>query len=170
MPFECPTDHIPEQFDSAAPGNFHMQLTSVDEDGGNDGSMICDFEVLAGSVDGQEGKTHREYFTKTLKSLSRVHALAVALGMVTSDQLKAMKSAGQSPVYDFPAQVGKQLCMGLATETNPNNQKQSIKCGFRMFHPADPIVATWPKNAAMLARAGIVLPTPPAAGSLGIKL
>jgi len=169
MAFEAPTDNFnPDGFRFPAPGDYHVQLTHVDEDGGKQGEMICDFEVLAGTTPNQEGKSHREYFQKTMKAFQRIHTLAVALGMVTVDELKKLKAANKSPVYDFPAAVGKQLCMGLVDDVYEG--KHRTKCNFQMFAVADEKVATWPKNSAMLAKAGIVLPERPGAAEVGNAL
>ncbi len=167
MAFEAPTDEFNDDgFNEPAPGDFHMQLVAVDEDGGNKGEMICDFEVLAGSTPNQESKVHREYFQKTMKAFQRIHQLAVALGMITVDQIKELKAAGKSPTYDFPAAVGKQLCMGVIDDVYEGKHRN--KCNFQMYRVDDEKVTSWPKNAAMLAKGGYVVKAPATPGGAPI--
>lgn len=169
MPLEAPIDNFnADGFESAAPGDCHALLSAVDEDGGNHGEMICDFEILASTTPDQEGKSHREYFQKTIKAFQRIHTLAVALGMVTVERLKEHKAAGTNPTYDFPAAVGRQLCIGLSDEEY--NGKHRTKVNFNLYAVTDPRVASWPKNAAMLSEAGIVLPKTPAGADVGSAL
>lgn len=162
MAFEVPVDNFdPDKFDQPAPGRCHMLVDHVDEDGGDKGEMIVDFEVAAHTVPGQEGKKKREYFAKTPKAFGRIHQLAIALGMISSDQLKQLKAQGKSPNYDFPAQIGKQCHIDLQEESYEG--KTSLKAGFRIYRIDDPKCAAWPKNAGMLKQAGIIAPPVPAA-------
>ena len=155
----------PDQFDSPAPGRYHVAVVKVDEDGGTDGSMIVDFEVLAGTVPGQEGKSQREYFQKTKAAMGRIHGLAVALGMVTKEQLMQAKATGANLLYEFENQVGKQLHLDLQESTY--NGKTRVKADFRIYKIDDPKCANWPRNAGMLAKAGIKLAAPTAPPATG---
>lgn len=154
MAFEAPvaSDYNPDQFDSPAAGRYHVAVTKADEDGGNKGEMILDFEVLAGSVKDQEGKSHREYFQKTVKAMGRIHQLAIALGMITKERLKELQSRGESPFYDFEAQVNKQCFIDL--QDSVYEGKTRVKADFRMYAIDDPKCATWKHNAGMLAKGG----------------
>lgn len=169
MAFEAPLDpgYNPDGFNGPAKGRYHVMLVKCDEDGGEKGEMICDFEVLAGTTQNQDGLKHREYFQKTIKAMGRIHSLAIALGMITADELKAMQARGQSPNYDFESKAdksnGAQLCIGL--EEEEYNGKVRVKANFNLFHLTNPKVADWPKNAGMLAKAGISIPAKSASGS-----
>ena len=154
----------PDQYDSPAPGRYHVAVVKVDESGGKKGEMIVDFEVLAGTTPNQEGRGHREYFQKTQSAMGRIHGLALALGMVTKDQLNQAKATGANLVYDFEAQVGKQLHLDLQESTYEG--KVRVKVDFRMYKIDDPRCASWPRNVGMLAQAGIKL-SAPAAPSAG---
>jgi hypothetical protein len=147
----------PEAIDRIGPeeGCYHFAVVAVDEDGGRSGEMILDLEVLAGTTPGQEGRVHREYLTRTIKAMKRFHSLAIALGFVTVDQLKAMKESGERPAYDFTKAVGRQICAEIVSDTYQGKTK--LKCGFNFYHPTHPRVEKWPKNAAMLKRAGIAV-------------
>lgn len=146
-------NYDPANFDKPAAGKYHVQIVRVEEEGGSRGEMIVDYEILAGTTADQEGKVHRDYYTKTVKAMSRIHQLAMACGMVTADELREMKKSGKSPVYDFEgAAINKQIFVELFDDEYEG--KTRVKCGFGIYHPADPKVAKWPKNAKMLERAG----------------
>ena len=152
-------DYDPSEPDRPTWGKYHACIIRVDEDGGKQGSMIVDFEIFAGDPSGEEGKVHRDYFHKTIKSFRRIHQLAMACGMVTPAQLKDMKSRGVNPVYDFAKDAqNKQLFFQL--EKDQYEGKERAKLGFAMYHPSDPKVAKWPRNNAMLAAGGYDVTTP----------
>ena len=161
MEYDWDDDFDPESLDRIGPdaGKYHFAVVGVDEEGGKKGEMIIDLEVLAGTTPKQEGRVHREYLTKSIKAMKRFHSLAIALGMVTVEKLKEMKEANERPKYDFPAQIGKQLCAELFEEEY--NGKPQIKCGFNFYHVTHPKVEKWPKNAGMLKKIGVTLPDPP---------
>ena len=163
MAFEAPIDNgwNPDGFNSPAAGRYHVVVAKIDEDGGEKGEMVVDFEVVAGTTPNQEGLKHREYFQKTIKAMSRIHTLAMALGMITPDELKRCQAEGRSPSYDFEAQKGKHLCIGLVDDEY--NGKVRQKANYELFHIASQKVANWPKNLGLLAKAGINLPAPSAA-------
>jgi hypothetical protein len=159
MPFEAPTDQWnPDAMaDGPLPGQYHVQIVYVDEDGGNRGEMVIDYEVLAGTTAEQEGKRHRDYFSKTPKAMGRIHQLAVACGMVDMDVLRQMKESGKSPLYDFASEaMNKQCCVELTSEEYQG--KTRTKCGFGIYRLDDPKVVKWPKHAAMLAKSGVAVP------------
>lgn len=160
MAFEAPveTGWNPDGFNGPAAGRYHAVVVKVDEDGGERGEMIVDFEVLAGSTPNQEGLKHREYFQKTIKAMSRIHTLAIALGMITPDELKRCQAEGRAPSYDFEAQKGKHLCIGITDEEYNGKMKQKVN--YEMFRIDSQKVANWPKNVGMLKQAGITLPEP----------
>ncbi|MBR9800281.1 hypothetical protein GYB59_00645 [bacterium] len=158
--YDWDDDFDPESFDRVGPdpGKYHMAIVGIDEDGGNRGEMIVDLEVLAGDTPKQEGRVHREYLSKTVKAMKRFHLLAIAIGFTTVEELKAMKERGERPSYDFSKAVGRQLCYEL-NEEGYNGQKR-VKGGFNFFHLTHPKVEKWPKNAAMLQKAGVAVPPP----------
>lgn len=166
MAFEVPVnDFDPEKYDTPAAGRYHLCVDDVEEDGGEKGEMIVHFEVVAGTVPNQEGKKIREYFAKSAKAFGKIHQLALALGMVSAEDLKRMKAEGRSPTYDFPGQIGQQLHGDLQEEEY--NGKKYVKIGYRLYRIDDPRCASWPKNAGMLKQAGIVVPPVPPPASNG---
>ena len=159
MAFEAP---IEEQYDpektmlGPEKGKYHVQVVKVDEDGGQKGEMVVEYEVLAGTTPGQEGLVHRDYFAKSIKAMGRIHQLAMACRMITAQQIKDLKEKGQSPTYDF---VNDAMNAHLHVELfdDEYNGKTRTKCGFGIFAIDDPKVASWPKNHGMLKSAGIAV-------------
>lgn len=164
MAIEVPLDGMDTDkiggFDKLQPGGFHFVVVAVDEEGGDKGEMIVDFEIVRGTTENQEGKVQREYFSKELnKELPRrkIFALAIASGLTTKAELEKLKAAGQSPVLDFNSIVGKQGCFNL--ERNEYNGKISTRLAWdEIYHPCDKRAAHIPVSVAMLVKAGIVLP------------
>lgn len=167
MAFEAP---IQENYDpektmlGPAAGKYHVCITKVDEDGGQNGQMLVDYEVLAGDTPGQEALIHRDYFAKSIKAMGRIHQLAMACKMISIQQINDLKSKGQSPTYDFANDaLGKHLHVELTDEEY--NGKIRVKCGFMIFAVDDPKVASWPKNHHMLQKAGISVEAPAGNGN-----
>lgn len=158
--YDWEDDFDPESFDRIGPdaGKYHMAIVGIDEDGGSRGEMIVDLEVLAGTTPKQEGRVHREYMSKTVKAMKRFHSLAIAIGFTTVEELKAMKERNERPKYDFTKAVGKQVCYELSEEEYQG--KTRVKGDFNFYHVTHPKTEKWPKNAAMLERAGIKAPQP----------
>lgn len=178
MPIEAmiPSDFDPDYQTPDAPlaGKYHTVIIRVEEDGGKQGEMIVDYEVLAGNVKDQEGKVFRDWFHKTAKAMARMHQLAMACGMITSEQLKDMRDRGQSPTYDFEGQaMDKHICLDLYADEYPKGSGiHKTKCGFGIYSIHDPKVAKspWVLNHGYLAKAGITVqksdkPTAPPAPS-----
>lgn len=165
MAFEVPMDDIESStiggFDRVAPGSYHMTVTDVNEDGGTKGEMIVKFDIMRGTVDGQQGKEFQCYFSKEMNKVARrrVHAFAIATGLITSDQLEQHKKAGTSPSYDFNKVVGRQVCANL--EDNFYNDKHTTRLAWdEIFHPADKRASHVPLLMARIKMANppIVLP------------
>lgn len=153
MAFEVPVDDWDGDVTRPNSGKYHVSVIRVEEEGGQRGEMLVDYEVLAGTTPKQEGMVHRDYFSKSAKALKRIHKFAIAVGMITADELDAMKERNEYPTYNFEEDaVGRQLCVELAEETYQG--RTSVKCGFGMFRVDDPKVDQWPKHQALLSRCG----------------
>jgi hypothetical protein len=156
----------PDRVDGPESGRYHVAISAIRENGGNRGEMIVDYEVLAGTTPGQEGRVHRDYFAVTIKAMSRIHQLAMAVGMITAEQIKTLMEANTPPSYDFEGfAVGRQIMVEL-TEDEYQGKKR-VKCGFGIYSVNDSRVAKWPKNIAMAKAAGFEVnpgkATPPSA-------
>jgi len=172
MPREFGNDYDPDRmegFDSAAPGKCHLEVTHVDENAVSKGSgnpqMIVDFEVLAHSEANQEGKTHREFFPWTAKAENKALQFAVAVGLTTIEELKAIKEAGKNPVIDFNAAVGRQMLGKLVEEEYPKDSgKMTTKLNYNLFHVDSPKHRDYPRNQGKLNELGDAKPDPFLAG------
>ena len=163
MPFEVPMDDIETEklggFDRVLPGSYHQEVTFVDEDGGDKGEMIAAFECLRGTTANQEGKEIRIYFSKSMDRTARakVHAFALATGLITKEELDKHKANGTSPSYDFTKAVGKQVCANY--EENQYNGKISTRLIWdQIFHPTDKRANHIPLHMGKIKEAGIKLP------------
>lgn len=102
-----------------APGKYHVALKHVDESlqGKNDSTIVCEFEVLHGTVPGQEKKTHTEYFSISEKALVRLTRLAICLGLMQPGDDKDIR---------FKDALGGQLVIELEQhEYEKEGQKKS---------------------------------------------
>ena len=156
---------ILEGFPVLSPGRYHVQVISVVEESAKDGSMIVDFECLAGTTPGQEGRTHREYFHRSSASQSRALTFACAVKLTTQEEVKRLKEQGKGPDIDFNLAVGRQLCF----EVKPAEAYKdaagvtkigSPKVGFAFYSTDSPRVLGIPLNQGMLAKRGDAAPNP----------
>jgi len=149
-------------FDNPAPGKCHLEVTRVDEDcvsksSGNP-QMEVDFEVLAHVDESQIGKSHREFFPWTARAESKALQLAVATGLTTVEELKALKEQGKGPVIDFNLAVGRQIFGRL--EESEYEGKISIKLNFNMYPVSSPKHKDYPRNQGKLNELGDAQPDP----------
>lgn len=156
MPIEFDTndfdpDKVGGSFDAVADGLYHVQVDALQEEGGRGGEMIVDFGVLAGTTANQEGKSHREYFSRSAKAAGRALQLACAVGLTTIEELKKLKEAGKNPVIDFTLAVGRQLCIGIESEEYQG--KTRGKVDFRIWSVDSPKAANIPKAKSALDKA-----------------
>lgn len=154
MGLSIPLDDVnPEKLsggDRPEAGNYHVLIVGADHYGGRNNEMLVDYEVLAGTTPGQEGKVHRDYYSKSEKAVGRILQLAVALGMTTVEELQRLKDAGKEPDLDFEKDgVGRQCC--VAVENDEYEGKTRTKVNFGIWHVDDSRAATIPKHAAQLA-------------------
>lgn len=160
MPWEFDQDsYDPETldaYDSPAVGGYHFEVSRVEENSVSSGKgsaqMEVDIDVLAGTVADQEGKSHREYFTKSEAAAKRALLFAVACGLTTVEELKACKEQGRNPVIDFSKAVGRQFKGRLEEEEYEG--KKRVKLGFNMWPVDSPKAADIPVNKGKLAQLG----------------
>ena len=165
MVWEIPVDTFdPETltgYDNAAPGSYHVEVVSVDEEAtskSGSAQMQVDYEVLAGTPEGQEGKPHRDYFARTDKAFKRALIFAVAAGLTTKEELQQLKAAGKNPTIDFTLAVGRQLC--IVIEKDEYEGKVRGKVGFGMHHVNAEEAKAIPKNQGKLNELGNPVITP----------
>jgi hypothetical protein len=168
MSFEIPIDsYDPDKFGQRPPnGKMHLQITRVDEEGGRQGEMLVDFEVLTSDPAGNEGFGWTEKYKKESKLFFLMLNLAIAAKLTSHEELKKLKAAGKNPVIAWEDLVGRQIC-GIVEDSEKDGVKNPVYHRFgSVFAPDDPKVKYWPKHAAMLQRAGFdpakCIQTPPA--------
>jgi hypothetical protein len=147
----------PDKYNNPAPGRYHLVVTKALEDGeGRITDMIIDSEVLAGTTPGQEGTQFRDFFSKKMAAMGRIHQMATCCDLISKEELRKRLEDKNPPEYDFANKsVGRHFMAELLEEEY--NGKSNLKSGFRLFHVSDPKVASWPKNTAMLEAAGYKL-------------
>jgi len=152
MSWEFDTENVDTSkmkgFVSPAAGFYHFQVTNVDEEGGNNGEMIVDAEVLAGSVPNQEGTSQREYFTKSASAEGRALQFAVAVGLTTVEEIEAAKNSRQNLSINFKLAEGRQFVGEVRDDEYNGKIKQ--KLDFRMYPLDSPAAARVPKCEGML--------------------
>jgi hypothetical protein len=139
-------------FDVVADGRYHVQVDSVQEEGGKNQEMIVNFGVLSGTTAGQEGKNHQEYFSRSPKAAKRALLFACATGLTTIEELKKAKEANKNPVIDFTLAVGRQLCIEIVAEEYQGKMRPKI--GFGIYSVDSPKAAGIPISQAAAAKAG----------------
>ena len=121
--------------DFPSPGSYHFEIEEVVEEDPQSGSMYAVCRILAGDQPGQEGKTHREYFSLTEKAMGRIFQFAVAISLTTEDAIKAAKQGGQSLDLDFENDApGRQFCGKIVEEEHPKGSgKLKNKLNFNIW-------------------------------------
>ncbi len=137
------------------PGRYHFDVTAVIGDlvssKGNP-QIRLDCEVLAGTPAGQEGKFIKDYMSLTKEARSRCLQFAVAVGLVTKEELIQAKATGIAPKIDFDLAVGRQFCGEVVADEFQGRVTSKIQFG--MWHVDDPEAKDIPKNAGKLAQLG----------------
>jgi hypothetical protein len=134
------------------PGSYHFQLDHVIEEN-EKGKFEAHFTILSGLPKDQEGKSHREYFYLTPKSIPRLIQFAVALGATTAERIEALKAQGDDIEIDWDQAVreGRQCCGVLKHEKNEDGEKKAfLELGFRFFPCDDKRAKNIPLNRKAL--------------------
>lgn len=128
------------------PGTYHVIVKDVDEDSDEaqeKQQIRIDFELLNGTVPGQTGKTHRDYFSRKGKGFERVKALAMTLGLLRPGERKQVS---------FKDAIGRQLI--VCWETHEYQGKKNVQIPWAGFWSVDdPSQAGIPMDKEMLAAA-----------------
>jgi hypothetical protein len=147
------------------PGTYHVVINDVRERESQKGKPIegvtVTFEVLDGTVKGQQGKTHTEsFFLPTMQDqeknasmkLRKLTAMALAGNVLQPSEL------GTEADIPFASMVGKQMVVkfdhqmekdGEGNNTIPSKYIQVSYSDF--YHIDDPAVSAVPKNADALS-------------------
>jgi hypothetical protein len=143
------------------PGTFHVVINDVREGESQKGKEIngvtVTFEVLDGTVKGQQGKTHTEsFFMPTAQDneknadmkLRKLTAMAIAGNVLQPTQL------GTEADIPFASMVGKQMVVKFDNQMEMDGEgdytipSKYIRVSYSdFFHIDDPAVSAVPKNA-----------------------
>lgn len=131
-----------------APGRYHVQIQNADDSFTKyPNSVVVTFELLNGTVPGQDGKKHTEFFSTSEKALERLQCFAIAAGLVTPGEGREINFATDAP--------SKQLVIEL--EENQYEKKDGSKGTGRritykgMWSVGHKDVADVPKDREMIA-------------------
>ncbi len=139
------------------PGDYHMLVAALNEDGNDNGDMVVDFQVLHGTVQGQRDKIFQMRFKReyTKWAKRKLAAFALAARLITKEQLKKCQEEGKSPLIDWSKAVGRSVCMRL----EESEDKKWINLAWdSIWSPDDKRAAHIPLHAAVIQREGIKLP------------
>lgn len=162
MAFDFDSSDVPESmdgFDFPKPGEYHFQVNAATQD--DKGQLVVELEILAGNPGGQEGKTHKEWFSaptasqapdKRQATVKRQLAFFIAVGLTTEEELLNAKKAGKRVSLDEGLAVGRQF-VGKLSEDEYNGKKRN-KLGFDMWPLTSEKAAGIPLNKAMLEKNG----------------
>lgn len=139
----CDTGGMPE------PGIYYAKLVNVEskDDGEHTPSENLSFQVLGGTVTGQQGKrlTERLYLSgrdddKTKKAIHRIMGFAKRMGIYTEADAKALK-----PI-EFEKAIGKEFILDVQADSYQDKMtgetKESVRLAYmgiwRSDHPDAP--------------------------------
>lgn len=146
--------------DRVLPGLYHMLVESVDEDGGKNGAMHVEFQVMRGSVQGMNGKFFPMDFSKDYGKWQQMKlaAFAIGTGLRTQKQLSENKKNRTPDPIDWSQAVGKSCCMEI--EADEDGQYKGLpKLRFsNIWRPDDKRASIVPLHAEVIKREGIKLP------------
>ena len=138
-------------FQKPLPGRYHVVVKDVDESFEKFDKIGVEFEVLAGTVPDQAGRTLSEFFSCTEKSVPRLQRLALCVGLLQPGE--ADKDV------EFTEAIGHQLVIEVEDgeyEKEENGQKVKKKktalSYLGMWRLGNAAVADVPKAADVMGR------------------
>lgn len=142
------------------PGLYHGEVNKVDEaaNAGNKVLMVVDVEVLAGTTPNQEGRISKIFFDHvgkdrdaTIVCQRRKLQFALAVGITSAEELKALKEQRKPFKPNWNLAVGRQFCFEVEKS---DKSKTGTSVGFGIWSLDDPKSANIPKNQGKLAKQG----------------
>ena len=101
------------------PGRYHAIVKEVDESMEKVDKIIVEFEVLAGTTPGQEGRVVTEYFAVTEKAIPRLQRLAMTLGL--------LKPGEDDRNVLFSDAIGRDLVVEVEPNEYTNKEGKEVK-------------------------------------------
>lgn len=133
------------------PGTYHLAVEELDDSFSKSDALVLTCEVLAGTVDGQVGKTFKSFFNSPSAShkdggrfaRSMQARLFTVLGLIDRSHL------GKKVSVDCSRARGRQLVASVV-ERESNGKKFPGIDGMNFWDVHDPAAAEIPKNASVL--------------------
>jgi len=161
MVMEFDTDVNTDFSEPPPAGKYHVSCIGFIEE--NDkGHMELEFEVLAGTVPHQEGRTKKMIWFNSTKMARWFHRLAIQAGLITQKELDELKAKGEFAKYDFELLKGRQFMVEITDEEGDDGTKYERIQPWHIWSPDDPKCAKWPKNEKFLKKAGYDVAKPAA--------
>lgn len=137
------------------PGRYHAIVKMADDSMEKSDKIVVEFDVLSGTMPGQEGTSLTEWFpiagadeAKTKTCLARLSRLAMALGLLRP---------GEKADVDFGQARGRQCVIEVEEnkyKDRDGNEKTGVRCSFCGFWSLGHAeVADVPKDAKLAAMA-----------------
>lgn len=101
------------------PGRYHAMIKHADDSFEKFDKVIVEFEVLAGTTPGQEGRTHTEFYSCTEKALPRLQRLALCIGLLQPGE--------EEKEVEFSEAEGKQLVIEVEENEYEKEDKEGNK-------------------------------------------
>lgn len=147
-------------FSPVKEGQYHLVVIEADDSLSKFDAIVLKFEVLAGTVPGQEGKTFNTLFNMPAGShkdggrfcKQMLARLIDTLGIAAFDAIKGKRSQ-----VDFGLAVGRQLIANVVIEPDNKGKKWSKVDSMNFWKVTDPAAAECPKDVNALALLGIVV-------------
>ena len=151
-------------YDYPKAGQYHCSIASFDDSREKVDALRFEIGILAGTVEGQDGKTWKETFWDPNPShrdggkfaVKRLASFALATGLITKEQL------GSNVEIDWSQIVGRQLVCTIVEYTRDGDEGKVYKGaevgGLKFFSIDDPEVAMVPKDAKAAALLGGEVP------------
>lgn len=150
-------------FSPVKEGQYHLVVIEADDSLSKFDAIVFKFEVLAGTVPGQEGKTFNTLFNMPSGShkdggrfcKQMLARLIDTLGIAAFDAIKGKRSQ-----VDFGLSVGRQLIANVVVEPDSKGKKWSKIDSMNFWKVTDPATAECPKDANALALLGVAIAAP----------
>jgi hypothetical protein len=147
--------------DRIAAGKFHFLVESVDEEGGKNGAMRVELQVLRGTTPGQETKIFGMDFKREFDKWSqrKLAALAIAARLTTKEELDRLKAERKAPSFEWTDAVGRSICMEITADAEGQYAGLPKLHFDSIWRPDDKRASQIPLHAATLQREGIKMPS-----------
>ncbi len=146
--------------DRIAAGKYHFLVESVDEEGGKNGAMRVEFQVLDGTTPGQKTRMFAMDFKKEVDKWSqkKLAAFAIATRLRTKEQIEQIKAERKGDAVEWSDAVGRSVCMEIAADES-GQYAGMPKLNFdSIWRPDDKRASQIPLNAPALQRDGLKMP------------